>query len=95
MFQPYEDALQVRLVPEDVETAQTAGVQFARALAGAPTTAFLVALGEQEKLVRRAVVEAGLGKRVARTAADVFEVGARLEWQRLAPAALQGVVGLA
>ena len=95
MFQPHEDTLQVRLVPENVDTAQMAGVQFARALAGAPTAAFMLALGEQEQLVRRAVVDAGVGKRVARSTAAAFEIGARVEWARIAPVAVQGAMGRA
>ena len=95
MFQLSEDTLQVRLVPEDVDTAQMAGVRFARALAGAPTVAFMLALGEQEQLVRAALAEAGFGERIASSAADAFEVGARLEWERIAPAAVQGAMGTA
>lgn len=77
--------MEVRLVPEDVETARAAGVQYARALAGAPTATFMLALGEQEQLLRTAVEEAGLGELIARSAAAAFEVGARLEWERIAP----------
>ncbi len=95
MIHAADEALQVRLTPDDVDSAQVAGTRFARALAGAPTVAFMLALGEQEQLVRAALVEAGFGERVAGTAADAFEVGARLEWERIAPAAVQGVVGLA
>lgn len=68
-------------------------MQFARSLAGAPTAAFMVALGEQEQLVRAAVEEAGFGERIARSAADAFEAGARLEWERIAPLVSRKVGG--
>lgn len=93
MIQAADEALQVRLTPDDADSAQTAGVRFARALAGAPTVAFMLALGEQEQLVRAALSEAGFSEQTAGTAADAFEVGARLEWERIAPAAAQGAVG--
>ena len=85
----------IHLAPDDVETAQVAGVQFARALAGAPTMAFMAALGEQEHVLRQAVERAGFATPIARAAADAFTVGARLEWNRIAPATVQGAVGLA
>lgn len=47
MFQLFKGALQVGLVPEDVETAQVAGAQFARTLAGALTMAFVLALASK------------------------------------------------
>ena len=95
MFQPHEDTLQVRLVLEDIDTAQTAGVQFARTLAGAPAVAFMLALGEQERLVRTAVEDAGFSELIARSAANAFEVGARLEWERIVPATVQGAMSRA
>ncbi len=49
----------IHLAPDDVEAAQGAGVQFARALAGASTVAFMAALGEQEGVLRQAVQRAG------------------------------------
>ncbi len=83
MIEAVDDDLQVYLTPDDVESAQVAGVQFARALAGAPSAAFMIALGEQEQIVRLVIAEAGFSGDVARMAADSFEVGAKLEWQRL------------
>jgi hypothetical protein len=49
----------VHLAPDDVRTAQTAGVEFARSLAGAPSAWFMLALGEQEDLIRSAIRQAG------------------------------------
>ena len=72
MFQLHEDTLQVRLVPEDIDTAQMAGVRFARALAGASTAMFMLALGEQGDLVRTAVEKAGFSEMTARGTAAAF-----------------------
>lgn len=93
MIQAHEDALQVRLVPNDVKSAQLAGVRFTRALAGAPTVAFMLALGEQEQLVRAALEDAGFAGRIVSIAAEAFEAGAMLEWRRIAPVAVQGAMG--
>ena len=93
MIQAADEVLRVRLTPDNVDGMQAAGVRFARALAGAPIMAFMLALGEQEQLVRSAPARAEFSERTAGTAADAFEVGARLEWERIAPAAGQGVVG--
>ncbi len=93
MIEVREDDLQVCLTPDDVESAQVAGVQFARALAGAPAAAFMMALGEQEQIVRLVIAEAGFGSDVARVTADSFEVGAKLEWQRLSSAVHIGAHG--
>ncbi len=90
-----DDGPLIHLAPDDVETAQGAGVQFARALAGAPTVAFMAALGEQEEILRQTVERAGFSAPVARAAAAAFEVGANLEWGRIAPATVQGAVGTA
>lgn len=57
--------LPVWLTPDDMETAQVAGIRFARALAGVLNTAFMVALGEQQDFVRMAVLEAGVSARNA------------------------------
>ena len=93
MIQAHEDALQVRLAPNEVESAQLAGVRFARALAGAPTAAFMLALSEQEQLVRAALQDTGFAGRMAGIAAEAFEAGAMLERRRIAPAAVQGARG--
>ncbi len=90
-----DDGPLIHLAPDDVETAQVAGVQFARALAGAPTMAFMAALGEQEGILRQAVQRAGFAAPIARAAAAAFTVGARTEWRRIAPATVQGAIGLA
>ncbi len=72
-----------------------AGVQFARALAGAPTVAFMAALGEQEQILQQVVERARFTASIARAAAAAFTVGARLEWGRIASATVQGAVRLA
>ncbi len=95
MIEAIDDDLQVYLTPDDVESAQVAGVQFARALAGAPAAAFMIALGEQEQIVRLVIAEAGFSGDVARMAADSFEVGAKLEWQRLSSSIHVGAHGSA
>jgi len=95
MIEATDDDLQVYLTPDDVESAQVAGVQFARALAGAPSAAFMIALGEQEQIVRLVIAEAGFSGDVARMAADSFEVGAKLEWQRLSSSIHVGAHGSA
>ena len=70
-------------------------MQFARALAGAPTMAFMAALDEQEGILCRAVERAGFATPIARAAAAAFTIGARIEWRRIAPATVQGAVGAA
>ncbi len=90
-----DDGPLIHLAPDDVETAQVAGVQFARALASAPTMAFMVALDEQQEILRQAVQRAGFAAPIARAAAAAFTVGARIEWGRIAPATVQGAIGLA
>ncbi len=90
-----DDGPLIHLAPDDVETAQVAGVQFAHALAGAPTMAFMAALDEQEEILRQAVERAGFAIPIARAAAAAFTVGARIEWRRIAPATIQGATGTA
>ncbi|MGI4798338.1 MAG: hypothetical protein ACRYG8_30705 [Janthinobacterium lividum] len=85
----------VLLVPEDADTAFAAGVQFARALAGAESVAFLVALGEQQALIRTAVLKAGYSNGKARAASEAFEAGAREEWGRIASPERPAVWGTA
>lgn len=85
--------LYVWLTLDDVETAQVAGVRFARAMAGALNTAFVVALGEQQDLVRAAVLEAGVSARSAVLTARAFGTGAKLEWDRMAPFLHQETMG--
>lgn len=74
------------LTPDDARTVQSAGADFARALAGAPSEAFMLALGEQEELLRAAVRGAGYSSRRARLAAIEFTSAARTEWGRVLPA---------
>ena len=81
---PLADALAVLIHPNDADQAFAAGVQFARALVGAEPAAFMMALGEQQALVQRAVLEAGFPDRKARAAGEAFEAGARVEWKRIA-----------
>ncbi|MGI4793640.1 MAG: hypothetical protein ACRYG8_06040 [Janthinobacterium lividum] len=73
----------VMFAPEDAGTAFVAGVQLARALAGAVPAAFLMALGEQQALIRSAVLKAGYSDGKARAAGEAFEAGAREEWRRI------------
>ena len=93
MIEARDGDLKVYLTPDDVESAQVAGVKFARALAGAPSAAFIIALGEQEQIVRPVIAEAGFSGDVARMAADSFEVGAKLEWRRITSAVHMGSHG--
>ncbi len=95
MIEAIDDNLQVYLTPDDAESTQVAGVQFARALAGVPSAAFMIALGEQEQIVRLVIAEAGFNGDVARMAADSFEVGAKLEWRRITSAVHMGAHGTA
>ena len=88
-----ESDLYVWLAPDDVETAQMAGVRFARALAGAPDTAFMIALSKQQELVRVAILEAGVTTKGAALIARAFETGVKLEWSRLAPLLHQNAMG--
>jgi hypothetical protein len=85
----------VRLAVDDARTAQEAGVQFARALAGALWPDFVLALDEQEYLIRRAIAAAGFADGQARLAAERFEVAARAEWRQLAGAGASGSGGRA
>ena len=81
--------------PDDADQAFAAGVQFARGLAGAEGGAFMVALGEQVALVRSAITIAGFSPTKAPLAAEAFEVGARVEWKRIASPARPMVWGTA
>ena len=85
----------VRFVVDDATTAQEAGAQFARALAGALWPDFVLALAEQECLIRRAIAEAGFADGQARLAAERFEAAAQAEWRRLAGAGGSGSGGRA
>ena len=76
----------VYLDPADAATARTAGTDFARALAGAPGDWFMLALGEQEEIIRTAIRRSGYGSRRARLAAIEFSAAAVLEWERIEPA---------
>lgn len=90
-----EDDMLVRLAVDDARTAQDAGAGFARALAGAYPVDFMVALAEQEDLVRRAILEAGFTAEQARLAAEHFEVAALAEWKRVALTATTDAWGTA
>jgi hypothetical protein len=85
----------VFLAPHDARTARAAGVAFARTLAGAPSAWFMLALDEQEELIRSGIQRAGYPERKAHLAADAFDAGARSEWQRIAGAARAEVCGTA
>ncbi|MGI4799353.1 MAG: hypothetical protein ACRYG8_36025 [Janthinobacterium lividum] len=73
----------VVLAPDDADSAFAAGVQFARALAGAENAAFVMAVGEQGALIRNAVRDAGYPHTEADQARTTFEAGARTEWRRI------------
>ena len=73
------DEPMVWLAPDDARTAEAAGVTFARNLAGAPPEWFMLALGEQEAIIRDGIRRAGYPNRQARLAADAFDTGARGE----------------
>lgn len=77
------DPLAVLIHPDDADQVFVAGVQFARALAGAEPAAFMLALGEQQALIQGAVLEAGFPNRKAQAAGEAFEAGARVEWRRI------------
>ena len=49
------DKPMVWLAPDDARTAQTAGIEFARTLAGAPSDWFALALEDQEAIIRDAI----------------------------------------
>ncbi|NPD70378.1 hypothetical protein HN018_26590 (plasmid) [Lichenicola cladoniae] len=78
------DAMAVLIHPDDADRAFVAGVQFARALAGAESVAFVIALDEQVALIRAAILDVGYAKAKARTTGELFEAGARHEWCRIA-----------
>ena len=80
---PYADRLELHIDPDDADQAFAAGVQFARALAGADSGGFMVALGEQVALVQSGITTVGFPATVARLAAEAFEAGARVEWKRI------------
>ena len=80
---PSNDPLAVLIHPDDADQAFVAGVQFARALAGAEPVDFVLALGEQQALIQTAVLEAGFPDGKARAAGEAFEAGARVEWRRI------------
>ena len=81
--QAVAEALAVQIHPDDADQAFVAGVQFARALAGAEPVEFMLALGEQQALIQAAVTDAGYLDRKARAAGEAFEAGARVEWKRI------------
>ena len=95
MTEPPDDGPMVHLTVDDAATAQTAGVEFARNLAGAPRAVLLLALGEQCDLIRRAITDAGFSEEQARGAAEHFEAAALAEWTRLVGAMASDVTGTA
>ena len=95
MSELHDGDLMIRLAVDDATTAQEAGAKFARDLAGAVSADFMLALGEQGDLVRRAILEAGFSDEQAQLAAGHFEVAAREEWAWLAGAATAGAWGTA
>lgn len=81
-----EEDMLAHLAVDDARTAQDAGATFARALAGASAAVFMVALAEQEDLIRRKIMDAGHSAEQARLAAEHFETAAKVEWERIASA---------
>ena len=79
-MQMYEDTIPVHLDTDDARAVREAGARFASDLAGAAWAGFMVALAEQGKRLRRAVLDAGHGPEQARLAAAHFEAAARDEW---------------
>ncbi len=84
MTAPHEDDMLARLAVDDARTAQDAGARFARALAGASSAAFMVALAEQKDLIRRTITDAGFSAEQARLAVEHFETAAKVEWEQIA-----------
>ena len=95
MTELHDDSLMVCLAVDDARTAQDAGTKFARDLAGAVSVDFMLALGEQDSLIRRAIMDAGFSDKQAHLAAEHFEAAAREEWARLASAMASDVSGTA
>jgi hypothetical protein len=81
-YEQHDEPL-VRLDPQDARTAQVAGVEFARTLAGAPSAWFALALDEQQTIIRTGIQRAGYSARNAQLAASAFDAGARVEWRRI------------
>ncbi|NPD70111.1 hypothetical protein HN018_24840 (plasmid) [Lichenicola cladoniae] len=73
----------VVIAPEVADQAFAAGVQFARALAGAEEVAFVLALGEQVLLIRDAIMDAGYRATKAQLAGEAFGVKSKTEWRRI------------
>ena len=95
MTEPLDDGPVLHLAVGDARTVQQAGVQFARDLAGAGRADFMLALAEQADLIRRAIVDAGFNNDQAQNAAEVFELAALIEWERLARAMASDTSGTA
>ena len=95
MTETSDDGPMVRLAVDEAATAQTAGVRFARDLAGARAADFMLALAEQADLIRRAIMDAGFSTEQAQNAAEVFELAALVEWARLVRAMTGDVSGTA
>ena len=89
------DDFYVYLTVDDARTAHVAGVTFARALSGADSADFVLALAEQEHLVARAIVEAGHHTEQAQLAAGHFATAALGEWARIISASSHGARGQA
>src|SRR3954447_9449748 len=92
---PRVEDMVVHLAVYDARTAREAGARFARALAGALWPDFVLALAEQEYLIRRAIAEAGFADGQAQLAAERFEMAALAEWRQLAGAGASGSGGRA
>ena len=87
--------LVIRVRPGDARSTENAGVEYARALAGIPTDAFLEALAEHGGLIRLWAEDAGFGAYLAQCAAREFREAAEAEWQRIADAGRSGAWGRA
>lgn len=95
MTKPPDSALMLYLSVGDTRSAQEAGIQFARNLAGAQRAVLLLALAEQCDLLHRAVLDTGFSAEQARHAVEHFEAAALIEQMRIARAMTAGASGTA
>ncbi len=76
MTDPREEDMTVRLTVDDARTVRAAGAKFARALAGAHSEDFALAVIEQERMIQRAVTKAGYTVRQSELVAREFTTAA-------------------
>ncbi len=83
MTDPRDEDLTVRLAVDDARTVRAAGIKFARTFSGAYSEDFALALIEQERLIERAITNAGYTVRQSELVAREFTAAATAEWQRI------------